>query len=159
MEKERFDSIHKTFNYTSQSVFTNQWPNLVFGVGMIVAPLMFPFGVRIRRLHILSPTVFYTILIIGGALLLLLTFYEMRTAHTLAEQGGIITVDGKRGTYPIVGKNKVEYDTYLISDINMIKDDDKENKCKVDLPDKFIIFDIKYFDSYEQFEEFRELLG
>lgn len=159
MEKERFETLHKTFNYTPKSAFTNQWSNLAFGVGMIVVPLIFPFGVRIRRLHILSPAVFSTILIVGGILLLLMTFYNMRKAHTLAAQGGRITIDDKRVTYPVAKKNKVEYDTFLISDILNIKDDDEENECKVNLPDKFIVFEIKYFDSYDQFEEFRELLG
>lgn len=159
MEKERFETLHKTFNYTPKSAFTNQWSNLAFGVGMIVVPLIFPFGVRIRRLHILSPAVFSTILIVGGILLLLMTFCNMRKAHTLAAQGGRITIDGKRVTYPVAKKNKVEYDTFLISDILNIKDDDEENECKVNLPDKFIVFEIKYFDSYDQFEEFRELLG
>lgn len=34
MEKEKFESINKTFNYTPNSVFTNQWSSLAFGIGM-----------------------------------------------------------------------------------------------------------------------------
>lgn len=40
-----------------------------------------------------------------------------------------------------------------------IKDDEEENQCKVSLPDKYVIFEIKYFDSYDEFEEFRAILG
>ena len=47
----------------------------------------------------------------------------------------------------------------LISDIEYIKDDEEENQCKVSLPDKYVIFEIKYFDSYDEFEEFRAILG
>lgn len=41
MEKEKFESINKTFNYTPNSVFTNQWSSLAFGIGMVVVPLIF----------------------------------------------------------------------------------------------------------------------
>lgn len=45
------------------------------------------------------------------------------------------------------------------TDIEYIKDDEDENQCKVSLPDKYVIFEIKYFDSYDEFEEFRAILG
>ena len=60
---------------------------------MIVVPLIYPFGLRIRRAVILSPAVFSTILIIGGVLLLIMTYFDIRKARVLAAQGGTITVD------------------------------------------------------------------
>ena len=159
MEKEKFESVHKTFNYTPKSVFTNQLSSLAFGIGMIVIPAIYPFGIRIRRAEILSPAVFSTILIIGGVLLLVLTFFNMRKARALIAQGGTIKIDGGRVTYPVIKGGKVEYDSFLVSDINYIKDDDEENQCKVSLPDKYIVFETKYFDSWKQFEEFRSLIG
>ena len=56
-------------------------------------------------------------------------------------------------------KNKIEYNSFLISDINYIKDDDEENQFKVSLPDKYIVFEIKYFASQEDFDEFRSLFN
>ncbi len=159
MEQQKFESVHKTFNYTPKSIFTNQLSNLAFGIGMIVIPAIFPFGLRIRRLHILSPAVFSTILIAGGVLLLTFTYFSMRKARALIAHGAQITINGGRVTFPTVNKGKVEYDSFLISDINYIKDDEKENQCKVSLPDKYIVFETKYFDSWEQFEEFRSLIG
>ena len=135
MEKEKFESINKTFNYTPNSVFTNQWSSLAFGIGMVVVPLIYPFGLRIRRVHILSPTVLSTILVIGGILLLWFTLQSMRKAKALIAQGGTIKVEGNRVTYPSIEKGKVS------------------------LPDKYVIFEIKYFDSYDEFEEFRAILG
>lgn len=159
MEKEKFESINKTFNNTPNSVFTNQWSSLAFGIGMVVVPLIYPFGLRIRRVHILSPTVLSTILVIGGILLLWFTLQSMRKAKALIAQGGTIKVEGNRVTYPSIEKGKVEYRSFLISDIEYIKDDEDENQCKVSLPDKYVIFEIKYFDSYDEFEEFRAILG
>lgn len=159
MEKEKFESINKTFNYTPNSVFTNQWSSLAFGIGMVVVPLIYPFGLRIRRVHILSPTVLSTILVIGGILLLWFTLQSMRKAKALIAQGGTIKVEGNSVTYPSIEKGKVEYRSFLISDIEYIKDDEGENQCKVSLPDKYVIFEIKYFDSYDEFEEFRAILG
>ena len=159
MEQERFASVQKTFNYTPGSIFTNQWSNLAFGIGMIVVPAICPFGLRIRRLHILSPSVLSTILIIGGIVLLVFTGLAMRKARALIRDGATITVDGNRVTYPTVKSGRVEYDTFSISDIEYIKYDAKENLCKVSLPDRYLVFEPPYFDSQDEYEEFRALLG
>lgn len=151
--------MHQTFSYTPPSAWTNQWSSLAFGIGMIVVPLIYPFGLRIRRAVILSPAVFSTILIIGGVLLLIMTYFDIRKARVLAAQGGTITVDKGRVTYPEVNKSKIEYNSFLISDISYIKDDDEENQFKVSLPDKYIVFETKYFASQEDFEEFRSLFN
>ena len=121
MENKPFERIQRSFNYTPASILTNQWSNLAFGIGMIVIPAIFPFGIRIRHLRILSPAVFSTILILGGVLLLFFTWRSMR----------------------------IEY----------VKDDEEEHQCKVKTPDNYIIFEAKYFDSWEEFEAFRALLG
>ena len=159
MEQERFASVQKTFNYTPGSIFTNQWSNLAFGIGMIVVPAICPFGLRIRRLHILSPSVLSTILIIGGIVLLVFTGLAMRKARALIRDGATITVDGNRVTYPTVKSGRVEYDTFSISDIEYIKYDAKENQCKLSLPDRYLVFAPPYFDSQDEYEEFRALLG
>ena len=46
---EKFQSVHKTFSYTPKSALTNQWSSLAFGIGMVIVPLIYPFGLRIRR--------------------------------------------------------------------------------------------------------------
>ena len=106
MENKPFERIQRSFNYAPASFFTNQWSNLVFGVGMIVIPAIFPFGLRIRHLRILSPAVFSTILIVGGVLLLFFTWRSMRNARALKAAGGKITVDGPRVTYPEVERGQ-----------------------------------------------------
>ena len=153
MENKPFERIQRSFNYTPESIFTNQWSNLAFGVGMIVIPALFPFGLRIRHLRILSPAVFSTILIVGGVLLLFFTWRGMRNARALKAVGGT------RVTYPEVEKGKVEYRSFLTSDIEYVKDDEEEHQCKVKTPDNYIIFETRYFDSEEEFEAFRALLG
>ena len=159
MEQKKFESVQKTFNYTPKSALSNQWVSLAFGIGMIVVPLIHPFGLRIRRAEILSPGVFSTILIIGGILLLAMVWSDIRKANILAKQGGRITVNGTRITYTTVTKKKIEYESFLISDIEWIKDRDEDNQFVVQLPDKRVIFEIKYFDSADKFDEFRELFG
>ena len=154
MENKPFERIQRSFNYTPASIFTNQWSNLAFGVGMIVIPALFPFGLRIRHLRILSPAVFSTILIVGGVLLLFFTWRSMRNARALKAAGGKITVDGTRVTYPEVEKGKIEYRSFLTTDIEYVKDDEEEHQCKVKTPDNYIIFETRYFDSEEEFEAF-----
>ena len=157
METEKNESVQRKFEYTPKSALTNQWSSLAFSMGMIIVPLIYPFGLRIRRAYILSPGVFSAILIIAGALLLAKTIYDIRKAKVLAMQGGQIIVDGGRVVYPVVKKGKIEYDSFLLSDVQEIKDDEDESQFDVDLPDKYIIFEIKYFDSQDKFDEFRAL--
>ena len=157
-QTEEFEMLRKTYTYEPATIFTNQLSNLAFGIGMVVVPMICPFGLRIRRAYILSPAVFSTILITGGVLLLLFTYFSMRKALALKKQGGTITVDNGRVTYPEVRKGKIEYDTFHVSDIEYIKDDEKENQCKINLPDKYVIFETKYFDSFDEYDEFRALL-
>lgn len=156
---EKFESVQKIFGYTPKSALTNKWSSLAYGTGMVIIPLIYPFGLRIRRAYILSPGVFSTILIIAGALLLAMTIFDIRKAKILAKQGGQITVNGRRIVYPIVKKGKMEYDSFLLSDVLRIKDEEDESQFNVDLPDKYITFDIKYFDSRDKFDEFRALFG
>ena len=142
MENLPFERIQRSFSYSPESIFTNQWSNLAFGIGMIVIPALFPFGLRIRHLRILSPAAFSTILIVGGVLLLLFTWRSMRNARVLKAEGGRITVDGPRITYPEVKQGRVEYRSFLTTDIEYV----------------YIIFEVRYFDSREEFEAFRRLL-
>ena len=83
----------------------------------------------------------------------------MRNARALKAAGGKITVDGTRVTYPEVEKGKVEYRSFLTTDIEYVKDDEEEHQCKVKTPDNYIVFETRYFDSEEEFEAFRSLLG
>ena len=137
MKNQPPERIQRSFSYSPENIFTNQWSNLAFGIGMIVIPALFPFGLRIRHLRILSPAAFSTILILGGVLLLLFTWRSMRNARVLKAEGGRITVDGPRITYPEVKQGRVEYRSFLTTDI---------------------IFEVRYFDSLEEFEAFRRLL-
>ncbi len=159
MEQHAPERTLRKFDYTPASIFTDQWSNLAFAIGMIVVPMICPFGIRIRRLQLLSPTAFSIILILGGAVLLLFTLASLRNARTLKAAGGTITYDGGRITYPAIRKGKVEYRTFLVSDIERVKDDDEEHQCKVTLPDARIVFETGYFASPEEYEAFRSLLG
>ena len=46
----------KTFNYAPASPIKDQLTMLAVSAGMIVVPLIYPFGLRIGRLRILGPT-------------------------------------------------------------------------------------------------------
>ena len=132
------------------------WNTDISGKALAAVPDSFIVNpVHCRRLHYDVSFNYFN----GGVLLLTFTYFSMRKARALIAHGAQITINGGRVTFPTVNKGKVEYDSFLISDINYIKDDEKENQCKVSLPDKYIVFETKYFDSWEQFEEFRSLIG
>ena len=44
------------FNYTPSNPFSGSVSSLAIGAGMVVVPLVYPFGIRIGRMRILGPT-------------------------------------------------------------------------------------------------------
>ena len=123
---EKFQSVHKTFSYTPKSALTNQWSSLAFGIGMVIVPLIYPFGLRIRRAVILSPEVLSTILIICGALLLLMTFFSIRKARVLAAQGGTGCKKGRER----LAKLQTKAENKLLSDTEKREEKEKKRKTK-----------------------------
>ena len=43
------------FNYTPSNPFSGSVSSLAIGAGMVVVPLVYPFGIRIGRMRILGP--------------------------------------------------------------------------------------------------------
>ena len=90
------------FNYTPSNPFSGSVSSLAIGAGMVVVPLVYPFGIRIGRMRILGPTAVTIIFVIGGLALLAFTVREIMQARKLIAQGGEITVEEKRGRQRVV---------------------------------------------------------
>ena len=58
------------FSYTPSNPFSGSVSSLAIGAGMVVVPLVYPFGIRIGRMRILGPTAVTIIFVIGGLALL-----------------------------------------------------------------------------------------
>ena len=82
------------FNYTPTNPFSGSLSSLAIGAGMVIVPLVYPFGIRIGRMPILGATATTVIFVVGGLTLLAFTAREIMQARRLIAQGGEITVDG-----------------------------------------------------------------
>mgnify|MGYP000266293856 FL=1 len=91
----------KTFNYAPASPIKDNITMLAVSVGMVVVPLVYPFGIRIGSTRILGPTSTAIVFIIGGLVLLVITLNKVRLARALAANGGKIVVDADSVTYPL----------------------------------------------------------
>ena len=96
----------KTFNYAPASPIKDNITMLAVSVGMVVVPLVYPFGIRIGSTRILGPTSTAIVFIIGGLVLLVITLNKVRLARALAANGGKIVVDADSVTYPIIKKGE-----------------------------------------------------
>ncbi len=96
----------KTFNYAPASPIKDNITMLAVSVGMVVVPLVYPFGIRIGSTRILGPTGTAIVFIIGGLVLLAMTLNKIRLARALAANGGKIVVDADSVTYPIIKKGE-----------------------------------------------------
>ena len=86
----------KTFNYAPASPIKDNITMLAVSVGMVVVPLVYPFGIRIGSTRILGPTSTAIVFIIGGLVLLVITLNKVRLARALAANGGKIVVDADK---------------------------------------------------------------
>ena len=145
----------KTFNYAPASPIKDNITMLAVSVGMVVVPLVYPFGIRIGSTRILGPTSTAIVFIIGGLVLLVITLNKVRLARALAANGGKIVVDADSVTYPIIKTDKI----FKISDIKHLKYDDEEGELEIFLTDDTqITLHAGFFESFERYEEFFALL-
>ena len=148
----------KTFNYAPASPIKDNITMLAVSVGMVVVPLVYPFGIRIGSTRILGPTSTAIVFIIGGLVLLVITLNKVRLARTLAN-GGKIVVDADSVTYPIIKKGEKTDKIFKISDIKHLKYDDEEGELEIFLTDDTqITLHAGFFESFERYEEFFALL-
>lgn len=76
------------FNYTPTNPFSGSLSSLAIGAGMVIVPLVYPFGIRIGRMPILGATATTAIFVVGGLALLAFTAREIMQARRLIAQGG-----------------------------------------------------------------------
>lgn len=132
---------------------------LAVSVGMVVVPLVYPFGIRIGSTRILGPTGTAIVFIIGGLVLLAMTLNKVRLARALASNGGKIVVDADSVTYPIIKKGAKTDKTFKISDIKHLKYDDEDGELEIFLMDDTqITLHAGFFESFERYEKFFALL-
>lgn len=154
----------KTFNYAPASPIKDNITMLAVSVGMVVVPLVYPFGIRIGSTRILGPTSTAIVFIIGGLVLLVITLNKVRLARALAANGGKIVVDADSVTYPIIKKPIIKKGEktdkiFKISDIKHLKYDDEEGELEIFLTDDTqITLHAGFFESFERYEEFFALL-
>ena len=145
------------FNYTPSNPFSGSVSSLAIGAGMVVVPLVYPFGIRIGRMRILGPTAVTIIFVIGGLALLALTVREMMQARKLIAQGGEITVEGGKVTIPVVRKKEVVNESFLLSEVEYTKFDEEENEFKISLPADHHVIRGAFFENAEAFDAFKSI--
>ena len=145
------------FNYTPSNPFSGSVSSLAIGAGMVVVPLVYPFGIRIGRMRILGPTAVTIIFVIGGLALLAFTVREIMQARKLIAQGGEITVEGGKVTIPVVRKKEVVNESFLLSEVEYTKFDEEENEFKISLPADHHVIRGAFFENAEAFDAFKSI--
>lgn len=147
------------FNYTPTNPFSGSVSSLAIGAGMVIVPLVYPFGIRIGRMRILGPTAVTVIFVIGGLALLAFTVREIMQARKLIAQGGEISVDSDQVTIPVVKKGSVVKESFKLSEVEYTKFDEEENEFSISLPSDHYVIRGAFFDSAEAFEAFKSVFN
>lgn len=143
------------FNYTPTNPFSGSLSSLAIGAGMVIVPLVYPFGIRIGRSHSWAPPPRTVIFVVGGLALLAFTAREIMQARKLIAQGGEITVDGERVTIPVVKKGAVTNESFRLPDVEYTKFDAEENEFTISLPADHHVIRGAFFESSEAFDAFK----
>ena len=138
------------FSYTPSNPFSGSVSSLAIGAGMVVVPLVYPFGIRIGRMRILGPTAVTIIFVIGGLALLAFTVREIMQARKLIAQGGEVTI-------PVVRKKEVVNESFLLSEVEYTKFDEEENEFKISLPADHHVIRGAFFENAEAFDAFKSI--
>ena len=125
------------FNYTPTNPFSGSLSSLAIGAGMVIVPLVYPFGIRIGRMPILGATATTVIFVVGG--LTLLAF----------------TVDGDLVTIPVVKKGTVTNESFRLPDVEYTKFDAEENEFTISLPAAHHVIRGAFFESSDAFDAFK----
>lgn len=145
------------FNYTPNNPFSGSVSSLAIGAGMVIVPLVWPFGIRIGRTPILGPTAVTVIFVVGGLALLAFTALEIVKARKLIAQGGEIIVDGEQITVPVVRRKEVSNETFSKSEVVKVKYDEEENEFEISLEGRSYTIRGAFFDSADDFLAFRDI--
>ena len=143
------------FNYTPTNPFSGSLSSLAIGAGMVIVPLVYPFGIRIGRMPILGATATTIIFVVGGLALLTFTVREIMQARKLIAQGGEITVDGDLVTIPVVKKGTVTNESFRLPDVEYTKFDAEENEFSISLPADHHVIRGAFFESSDAFDAFK----
>ena len=136
------------FNYTPSNPFSGSVSSLAIGAGMVVVPLVYPFGIRIGRMPILGATATTIIFVVGGLALLTFTVREIMQARKLIAQGGEITI-------PVVKKGTVTNESFRLPDVEYTKFDAEENEFTISLPAAHHVIRGAFFESSDAFDAFK----
>ena len=131
------------FNYTPTNPFSGSLSSLAIGAGMVIVPLVYPFGIRIGRMPILGATATTAIFVVGGLALLAFT----------------ARVDGERVTIPMVKKGAVTNESFRLPDVEYTKFDAEENEFTISLPTDHYVIRGAFFENSDAFDTFKSIFS
>ena len=73
-----------TFNYSSKSSIKDNLTEILGGAGLIIVPVVYPFGIKVGTLRILGPLPTAIILALVGLYMLFRAWRKKHTARKLA---------------------------------------------------------------------------
>ena len=148
-----------TFNYSSKSSIKDNLTEILVGAGLIIVPVVYPFGIKVGTLRILGPLPTAIILAHDGLYMLFRAWRKIHKARKLAAKSCIITDDGEKVTYPVNEKGNDEMRTITLSEKSSTNYKYDNGNLTITLANGSTAkFDVDFFDGLPQLKEFAALL-
>lgn len=147
------------FNYSPKKFKTSDFTSVAIALALIVVPIFMPFSIGFRRL-VLVPYPFSMYLLVAiGIALLAYQFKRLSNETKLRKEARPIVVDGDKVSFVKLGKNGVQQQEILLSEVSKVDYDSEDMILKVTTPAGEFKFDSDYFDNVARFDEFRALFN
>ena len=133
-----------TFNYSSKSSIKDNLTEILVGAGLIIVPVVYPFGIKVGTLRILGPLPTAIILALVGLYMLFRAWRKIHKARKLAAKSCIINVEMRSFTLSEISSSNYNYDNGILT-ITLANGSTAK-------------FDVDFFDGLPQLKEFAALL-
>lgn len=142
------------FNYTPTNPFSGSLSSLAIGAGMVIVPLVYPFGIRIGRMPILGAPPRRSSSLSAGS-----HCWHSPHARSCRRAGSSLRAGKSRRRRPGHDsrgeKGTVTNESFRLPDVEYTKFDAEENEFTISLPAAHHVIRGAFFESSDAFDAFK----
>lgn len=148
----------KQFNYTPKTGIMECITSFIMPVVLIVLPIVYPFGIRLKRFNLLPYPYSMYVLVAIGALLFIYQLRRIRKDAKLKQHVQPIRVDEDKISFVRIHKGIPQEVTFTLADIKNLDLDTEDEILEVQTEKSKYKFDADFFDSKAEFKQFMKVL-
>lgn len=148
----------KQFNYTPKTGIMECITSFIMPVVLIVLPIVYPFGIQLKRFNILPYPYSMYVLVAIGVLLFIYQLRRIRKNTRLKQHVQPIRIDEDKISFVRIHKGGPQEVTFNLADIKNLDLDNEDEILEVETEESKYKFNADFFDSKAEFTQFMKML-